>query len=488
MRASIRALIAGAVAGGALAVMPAAHATVTWTVVPTGTGDDITAVDYTSSRIVFATANGRIFSGPPSGPFTLQLDQSMTGGYFTDVAISPNGQQALAVGWNDGNGVIYSQTSPTGGWTFESLTTYDTNGVDPGIGNCLTSPGVTTPAPPTKALTGVSWASDTEAYATGLDVGVIWKGGPGSFGSMGRKVDGTCLANAVITDVVATAPGVAWFADQNFGKLWRTTNGLASAPSPGPEMVNAYSDRFSIAADPTSPNRVAIVNDTTPGGLNWGYSPNGGVTDDYVDLASGGNTPALHSVSAYGGSFIAVGLGGAILRSVNGGAAEAIGDGTTTEWFDVDMISATQAVAVGTGGRLIITNEAADPAGPEAPGGGGGTGSPLSADGSVPVVGGAATVVGPWVVVKVKGKLGLPAGVSAKAGCKGVVKLTLKKSGKTLAKAKAKVKRSCVYKKQIRVPRSKVGGAKLLRLNLKLTKNKTLGKVKSAYPVGIKQK
>ncbi|MFT4263536.1 MAG: hypothetical protein QM572_09155 [Nocardioides sp.] len=487
MRAISRLLVAACVCAGLVTFAPAAQAAVGWTAIATGVSEDITAVDYTPTRVVFATGSGRLLSGPPSGPFTVDADYPGT--TFTDIELSPDGKHGYAVGSQGGSGAVYywDGSTSTPSWAFDDLSgsTYDDNGASAGIGQCTPgTPG--TSAAPRQPLVGITWVSNSIAYAVGLDEGVVLKGGPGSvWKDVGRLSSGGCQIDSVVTDVVAS-PGSLWFADQNFGFLWRSNDGLASpAVRLTDGMVNHYKGRMSLAVDPTNTSHLQMVADDPTGGLSWGYSTDGGGTSSFVELAGGASTPALRSVAGYGGTFLAVGDGGAILRSIDGAAAEAIGDGTTTSWKDVDMISATQAVVVGSGGRLVITADALGAAGTTSatapkPG-------PLSASGAVPVVGGAASASSRSVVVRVRGKLGLPSGVSAKAGCKGVVRLTLAKKGRTIARSSAKVKKSCVYTKKIRVRRSKVGGATQLVLRLRLTGNKALGRVSASYAIGVRK-
>ncbi|WP_344112308.1 hypothetical protein [Nocardioides humi] len=102
-----------------------------------------------------------------------------------------------------------------------------------------------------------------------------------------------------------------------------------------------------------------------------------------------------------------------------------------------------------------------------------------------PVVGGSAKKKGAGVVIKVRDHLLLPAGVTQAQGCHGIVKLKVKRSNRVVAKAKAKVKKTCVYKKKIKIKSSQVGSAKRLKLLATFTGNGSVGRSKGAYTVKV---
>ncbi len=103
-----------------------------------------------------------------------------------------------------------------------------------------------------------------------------------------------------------------------------------------------------------------------------------------------------------------------------------------------------------------------------------------------PLVGGAAKKKGKYVVFKVKGKLGLPAGVTAAQGCNGTMSISVYKRKKRLAAKRTRVKSSCRYKKTIKVKRKKVGKAKKLKLKVAFKGNSFLAPLSSTYKAKVK--
>jgi hypothetical protein len=73
------------------------------------------------------------------------------------------------------------------------------------------------------------------------------------------------------------------------------------------------------------------------------------------------------------------------------------------------------------------------------------------------------------------GKLGLN-GAPKKLGCKGTVALRIRRGAKTVAKGTTKVTPACVYKKQLKVKKSKLKGLKsgTLKVSARFGGNKVL--------------
>jgi hypothetical protein len=104
-----------------------------------------------------------------------------------------------------------------------------------------------------------------------------------------------------------------------------------------------------------------------------------------------------------------------------------------------------------------------------------------------PLVGKVAKRQGRYIVLRVKGRLGRPAGVSRAAACKGRMSISVYKGKKRLAARKAKVSRKCGYKKTIKVKRSKVGKARKLKLKVAFKGNTALAPLSSTYKVKVKR-
>src|SRR5215216_4463117 len=83
-----------------LAVAPSASAGI-WTPVPTGTTQNISAVEYqATNRLWFTTETGGVFRRLPDGSFTpaTMFSGGSAGVLFHDIAASPDGTTVLAVG------------------------------------------------------------------------------------------------------------------------------------------------------------------------------------------------------------------------------------------------------------------------------------------------------------------------------------------------------------------------------------------------------
>jgi hypothetical protein len=104
-----------------------------------------------------------------------------------------------------------------------------------------------------------------------------------------------------------------------------------------------------------------------------------------------------------------------------------------------------------------------------------------------PLAGKAARIKGKFVVLRVKGRLGRPAGVPASAACKGKMSISVYKGKKRLVGKKAKIRANCNYKKKIKVRRSRVGKAKKLKLKVAFKGNEALAPLSSTYKVKVKR-
>jgi hypothetical protein len=103
-----------------------------------------------------------------------------------------------------------------------------------------------------------------------------------------------------------------------------------------------------------------------------------------------------------------------------------------------------------------------------------------------PLVGGAARKKGRFVTLRVKGKLKIPAGLTAAQACKGQVFIRVLKGKKLLVARVAKVSSKCGYTKTIRIARSKVGKAKKLTLVIGFSGSSSVGASQKKYTVKVK--
>jgi hypothetical protein len=468
------------IASGLAALPSAAAAATTWTSLATGTTEEITALDYRADRLTFATSNGSIFSGPPSGPFVVEA--SFPGVTITEVDFSPNGTQGLATA---DAGRLFRYAS--GSWSPVDLTD---SSYDFPSGFCATTPlvppAVRPPATPTETLLDVEWADDSTAYVVSGVRGRVLRSVDGglTFADASRQADGTCRVNDDVTAVEAVpgAPASLWFARTGRGRLLRTDDGLATAVTArSADVVNCTDRRVRLALDPVSPQRLSAVA-VGCAGLRWGITGDGGQSATFVAGAAGN----LHDVAAAPGVFLAVGDAGLIERTSTTREPVAIpasGADATTNWRAVEMLDADRAVVAGAGGRLAITSTASAPAGGTDPG----TPPAAGLPDQPPVTGGGLTGSGKNFKMRVRGKIGLPAGVSEAQACRGKVKLTVGAGKRTLATSKAKVGRNCSYKRVIKIPRSQVGELRSVRLVVAFPGNQALGKSKQRYRVRVKR-
>lgn len=543
----------------ALAVLalsaPAAQAGI-WTAVPSGTTDEISALDYPStSRIVFATTTGKIFEGAPGS--TAQV-ASFPGRQFFDLALNPAGTTGLAAA---DSGKLYRLSGGT--WSAVNLanTTYNSN--------CDGSAHAKDKAP-TANLVGVAWSSDSVAWVTSAETGQILKStdGGASWTEASQQADGTCRISRKITDI-GPIPGSVddvYFADNYFGGLWRTSDGLASTAQRRKEFVNCYDILFRMAVDPAAPNRVVIAG-ACESYLHEGFTSDSGTTADYTD-STGGN---IRDVASTDGLFLSVGDAGKIEQTFDGKNVyqqPADGANATKDWRAASFADTTHAAVGGVTGALVVTDQAntapdvlaptvqltgpdnatvgtpvtftavaTDNAGGSGIRGDGfewtGTGlqpttagtatysfatagtytltvkardnagnvsevasktvtvgqplPTLPSSSNPPITGGGATRKGKYIVLRVKGRLGVPAGVDKAAACQGTMSISVYKGKKRLVGKTTKVKSNCGYKKTIRVKRKKVGKAKKLKLKVAFRGNSVLGKLSSTYKVKVKR-
>jgi hypothetical protein len=344
------------VAAGALAAIPATASAGIWTPTASGTTADITAIDYQApDRLWYATAAGKIFKNG-----TQQLNAPTAS--FNDLAMNPSGTLGVAVA---NAGQLYHFNGAT--WSLIPLTNASYTDATPCNGGVGPLPKTFTP---TGNLTAVAWSSDTTAYVTSVDRGVVLKttNGGASWTDASRRVDGSCFvdgSSSIVTDV-KTLPGtdLVWFVDNGFGARHISSNGLASSTlRQGDSAVNCPGKRPQLAIDTDNANRSFVV-DRCEGSLVFGYSADAGTTydlaPDYVN-GNGDGLSGLNDVAIAGGSALAVGNGGAILVSNNGRDAyfqRADGGDATNDWLAVDKFDANHAAVGGRGGRLLLSSTA----------------------------------------------------------------------------------------------------------------------------------
>lgn len=327
-----------------------------WTARPSGTTQEITAVDYRAAdQLYYATSNGQILKNG-----TVQLN--VPGTTFTGIELNPSGTAGLATA---NNGKLYRFNGTT--WSLVSLANTTFNHQCPGPDTTLLRTFT-----PTGNLTGVSWKDDATAYVSGADRGVVLKTGNGgaSWTDVSRQADQSCFAdagfNAIFSDVAAVrGTDQVYVVTDSFGQRRFSSDGFASpAAVRNDSSVNCFDTPTKLAVDQDSPNRSVAVAKCA-GGLSYGFSTDGGATytlGSDIPNGSGSNITTLYDVALAGGSAIMVGDGGMILTSPDGLKSyvqPADGAEATTGWRAVDKFDGNNAAVGGVGGKLLVSTQAA---------------------------------------------------------------------------------------------------------------------------------
>ncbi|HWI73536.1 MAG TPA: hypothetical protein VNT55_16380 [Baekduia sp.] len=341
-------------------LVPAATASAgIWSPTASGTTANITAIDdVAAGTLVYGTASGQLLKNGT-------VRSTNPGFSINDVALNPSGTVGLAAA---SNGRLLRSADGGDTWAVKALTntSYTQSPV------CAGSPGGPVPKTytPTGNLFGVAWASDTVAYVVAEDQGVVLKttDGGNTWSDASRQADNTCRVDTngdILTDVAAL-PGsdLAWFVDDGFGASSITTNGLTSTTlRRSDSAVNCFDHRPRLALDTDNPNRAFMV-DRCSGSLAWGFTEDGGTSWDLSRnyfAGEGSSLNGLNDVAIAGGTAIAAGNSGALLVAPNGADAyfqRADGALGTTDWLSVSKRDATHAAAGGSGGALVVTDQA----------------------------------------------------------------------------------------------------------------------------------
>jgi photosystem II stability/assembly factor-like uncharacterized protein len=349
---AVRTLIVAALAFGALAAPASAGI---WTEIPSGTTQNITAIDYQSDdRFWIATAGGQILyrEGGVFKP-AAGLSGSIT---FNDIAFEPGSNVGLAVG--NGNNVWRSNDGGRN-WSKLTLTTRDQN--------CF-SPVASPPTVPIGDIFTVAWGANSVVYLGGADKTVLRSqsdGAPGTFAEV-NKVASACRFNASVSDIFFF-PGstsrnnetLYFQARAAFGKIFYSADGLQSAATPRDESINGTETNTNLAVDPVNTNRVWATNQC--GFTCMYYSEDSAANFDCVcTIRNEGseNQIAWFDIEYAGGSIVAAGRGGQIVNSIDGVNFfynKADGALATKDWFAVAMASGSAAAVGGQGGSLVVT-------------------------------------------------------------------------------------------------------------------------------------
>ncbi len=337
------------------ALVPAAgaRAATLWTPMASGTTATIEAISTPQpGEVIFVDSNGGIhyLSG---GAFVAASVTPTNVIGFTDVAMSPNGVDGVAVG---PSGKIYR--SVDSGHTWSQVTgTSELTAACPDPGN--------TSAPLSDNLLSVQFADATTVYITGAHTDVLKSTNTGTTFTEVNKVSGSpgsCKVspNESFGDTTWLDANNGYLMSTYFGDIFATTDGLGSTIGARKgEAVNSFSAPIALALDPSNHQRMWAVAAfgscgslcfvlTTDGGASWN-----GVTFD-------GHEVGLRDVSAAGGTVIAVGDSGDIYTSPDGQNffRQVSGTNPTNNWFAVSVANATTAYVGGANGVLLVSTTA----------------------------------------------------------------------------------------------------------------------------------
>jgi hypothetical protein len=325
-----------------------------WTEIPSGTTEEITAVEYRGGdQFWFTTANGKIFRRVGG---TFQQEYSQLGVVFRDIEFDPSGTVGLAVGTG---GAVARTTNGGADWASVGL---------PPSGDPLSEFTCSAPSAADNLDsvridgTGRAWISGKGAQlwrstGTGMTLGTGWEdanGVPTSDCRVPRDIDDMFF-------VPGSAAG--YFIAKSFGQVYFTSNRLDTTAAPkGAIAGNGFQQQRRAGGDPANPNRM------------WTVYPGDGIS--YVKRTTDGWNSELdwtlanrdrreltkpHDIDYASGTLVAAGDAGLIMLSTNGADfffQDATGTITTQDWRAVSVANATNAAIGGTNGKLAVTSSA----------------------------------------------------------------------------------------------------------------------------------
>jgi photosystem II stability/assembly factor-like uncharacterized protein len=325
-----------------------------WTEIPSGTTEEITAVEYRGGdQFWFTTANGKIFRRVGG---TFQQEYSQLGVVFRDIEFDPSGTVGLAVGTG---GAVARTTNGGADWASVGL---------PPSGDPLSEFTCSAPSAADNLDsvridgTGRAWISGKGAQlwrstGTGMTLGTGWEdanGVPTSDCRVPRDIDDMFF-------VPGSAAG--YFIAKSFGQVYFTSNRLDTTAAPkGAIAGNGFQQQRRAVGDPANPNRM------------WTVYPGDGIS--YVKRTTDGWNSELdwtlanrdrreltkpHDIDYASGTLVAAGDAGLIMLSTNGADfffQDATGTITTQDWRAVSVANAKNAAIGGTNGKLAVTSSA----------------------------------------------------------------------------------------------------------------------------------
>ncbi|MEJ7788075.1 MAG: PKD domain-containing protein [Solirubrobacteraceae bacterium] len=344
LRAVLRALPAAPVLAVVLAAATPAEAAPVWSQTPSGTTEDITAIEYQADdRLWFTTANGKIFRREGT-TFVQRL--SAPGVVFNDIEM--RGSVGLAVG---NGGTVYR--SADAGMTWARITMPPSNDTF-----CF------------QALAfgdarKVAFATDAIVYVFGARAQVMRSanGGASWVNYNPDPRSQTCKIEDPSASVAgaffvpgATTPTAYLLAGR---EVLFSSDDLASAQSKSSGLDFFGPTR--LAGDPANPNRQwGVEASGVTGSANLSRTEDGWTTNLGWEIANPARRgrAAAADVAYSGGTVLAAGTDGVVLNSIDGRRFFYVGaDGpmASQEWRTVGLASAARAAIGGAGGMLAMS-------------------------------------------------------------------------------------------------------------------------------------
>ncbi|CAN5708911.1 hypothetical protein BH11ACT8_BH11ACT8_02280 [soil metagenome] len=482
MKSRLPIVLSGLLAAAGLSVTATpAQATVPWKILPTGTTDLITAVDYKGSTIAFTTAAGGIYVGSPSGGFTEALD--VPGAIFEDVSLSPSGTKGVALAGNDA--YVYDGAS----WAAADWTdvTFDLAAPGPTYPNgyCPAAPAGpgTYPAATLAAsadLVDVEWLDEQTAFISvdGVDSSILkTTDGGATWAEAARDSAGNCLVKDKSGPDLTVTGSTVWVMHRTY--IGRSVDGFTTV-----DPYGHGADAEKLAVDPANPLRQ-IQSEASAHYTHLGLTGDG--WDDFDWVRASDATEKINDVVATPGRFYAVGTGGLVERIKASGRLERlrVAGRASTEWRSA-AVSGGRLVVAGAGGSMALSTRPA--ASVKASGA-----RTLPPSKRPPVPGRTAVVRHGKVTFKIRGKLALPPATSRAAGCRGKIRAKVlaaphkPKRVKVVKRITMKVKGNCRYAANVTIPKPKIGKAKKLRMVLSFSGNPAITKATRKYVVRVRR-
>ncbi len=497
-----------ALALGLLAVVlcaSSAQAT-TWTEIPSGTTEDITAIEYQGpDRFWIGTGAGRIYK--------------RVGGVFEQKRFVP-GAVIKDIEFQDGGGVVGFAVG-TNGTVLRSGSSGDAWGDITGIrggtpataNNCVADLAIGDVDSVRFAGNARAWlfASGSQLYRTRDGVSATNVGLTGNWEFINNNAGSCRIAGDVDDAFPIPGTDAIYFVGRSFGEIFFSSNALTSnaALKPG-SAGNGFGITRRLVGDPSNSNRMWSAAPYGEGGSYYGRTTDGWGAATGWTIGNGTSSQFTRGedLDYNAGTVLAAGSAGMIITSVDGATFwlnPAGGAVATQDWKSVSLASANDAAIGGASGKLLLSSDAANVIPPPAPpvtppvtppvigdppfGPTGPRLPPVRLPSTPPVTGGTARLGRRFVTVPVSGRLTPPRGVSASTACRGKrIGLKLSKTRgrrRLLLRTTVRVSRSCRYRKQLRVRRSKLAGARALLLQVSFRGSSQVGAARATYTIPV---